>query len=574
MSEDFYWRVPRDSLITNSALQMFQLLYQRKGSIFDEVKADIDKDYSTLTGKEYKKHGGLIQTWVKVFQEAGWVALIPNKDGKELIEITPAGEQGYQILIKLPDFHKAAPYFVIELLSRAQLNNPAKPKLTKDTEYEEKLSSSDIFPYWTLFKIIIELEDYITADELKRFVFKLHSSSEIDNAIETIRAYRIDKHKGLSKSELDTKYSAELEGAKSEPKYYMGRLGTQVGKYPAVLEKEGTQKWVLNKYYKPTILEILKEEKSFKLFESIIDWTQHIGKPVDLDGESQNNLDREDDPEPELIPPEIDSSDKIFQQFKELIDSGSRNFILSGPPGTGKSWYARQVALLLSSGKTKYIESTQFHPNFGYDEFVEGYVPSFDENQKSNGFEIRPKVFLKTCSRAKREPDKLFIIVIDEFTRGDPSRILGEVLTYIEPDYRDKYFRLAYSQRKEQIPKNLIIIATMNPYDKSVSDLDDALERRFESILMNPDREVLKSLLERNGMEPALQGRVINFYNKANKSSPHGLGHALFSKVSNQSDLRRLWKHKLERIFEKMFRFEMEKYNELNQLYNETVLNE
>jgi hypothetical protein len=116
MSEPFYWRNARDSLITRRALQLFQILAKHEGEEFDAAKDDIDREYLTATGEtEIARHGGKIQTAKEVYREAGWVDLSPNATGQSVIRITDAGRQALMLLTKLPDFLKAAPHFVVEL---------------------------------------------------------------------------------------------------------------------------------------------------------------------------------------------------------------------------------------------------------------------------------------------------------------------------------------------------------------------------------------------------------------------------------------------------------------------------
>jgi 5-methylcytosine-specific restriction protein B len=182
-------------------------------------------------------------------------------------------------------------------------------------------------------------------------------------------------------------------------------------------------------------------------------------------------------------------------------------------------------------------------------------------------------MFLKVAEQARRDPDNTYIIVIDEFSRGDPSRIFGELLTYIEVDYRNKKFILPYSGRSRSIPKNVIILGTMNPYDKSVSDLDAAMERRFEIIALEPNVEILKTLVSTAGMDPELLGKVVEFFVDANKKCPHGFGHTYFLGVKDNNDLKRLWNHKLRFTFEKIFRFEQHVYQDLKNAYSKLVDN-
>lgn len=73
-----------------------------------------------------------------------------------------------------------------------------------------------------------------------------------------------------------------------------------------------------------------------------------------------------------------------------------RNLILTGAPGTGKTYLVKSVAAELGAkpGDDNF-EMVQFHPSYDYTDFVEGYRPTED-----NGFKRVDGVFKAFCKRA------------------------------------------------------------------------------------------------------------------------------------------------------------------------------
>ena len=156
-----------------------------------------------------------------------------------------------------------------------------------------------------------------------------------------------------------------------------------------------------------------------------------------------------------------------------LFADGYAAVIFVGPPGTGKGWYAVQVALALADGDSARIRKIQFHKSFQYEQFVEGFVP----NDAGTGFELRKQVMLEVMDAADADRTGTYVVVIDELSRSDPGRVFGELLTYMEPSRRDEAFLLA-SGRSVAVPANVVFIGTMNSRDKGVSEVDDAFDRR------------------------------------------------------------------------------------------------
>lgn len=176
----------------------------------------------------------------------------------------------------------------------------------------------------------------------------------------------------------------------------------------------------------------------------------------------------------------------------------NRNCILSGPPGTGKSYIASVIKKMFEdrSWASKWIT---FHPSMSYEKFIIGMKPTL-LNNKIN-YEVKNGTVLDLCCKYTNT-NKL--LIIDEINRGNASEIFGELITLFEKDKRNNYkVELPYEydnngvKTKEfSLPNNFYTLGTMNTIDKSVNPLDSALKRRFYIINMNPDYHLLELYFE------------------------------------------------------------------------------
>ena len=242
--------------------------------------------------------------------------------------------------------------------------------------------------------------------------------------------------------------------------------------------------------------------------------------------------------------------DEILREVRHLLDDdGYAGVIFVGPPGTGKSWYANQIALALADGNSDRIRKIQFHRSFQYEQFVEGFVP----NKKGTGFELRKQLMLQVMEKAEADPGGTFVVLIDELSRSDPGRVFGELLTYMEPSRREEKFLLA-SGNETSMPENIAFLATMNSRDKSVLEIDDAFDRRMAKIDFQPSEAMLADFLREGQVPDEFARRIIGFFNWLLPKYP--LGHTFFRNVKDADSLRRLWRTQLRFVFEKQFKYE------------------
>lgn len=222
-----------------------------------------------------------------------------------------------------------------------------------------------------------------------------------------------------------------------------------------------------------------------------------------------------------------------------LCDRGQ--IVLHGPPGTGKTRVARDLAAALAPPER--VHFVQFHPAYSYEDFVEGLRPRVGGGIGS--FEVRHGPLRRFAEAASASPNDRHVLIIDEINRANLARVLGELVFMLE--YREQPVTLPYSGDQFSLPRNLLLIGTMNTADRSIALIDSAIRRRFAFFRLAPDcppvEGVLAEWLDAKVPKMGWVDELVDTANKIIQSPDHAIGPAFFMRADlDDAILERVWR--------------------------------
>lgn len=158
-----------------------------------------------------------------------------------------------------------------------------------------------------------------------------------------------------------------------------------------------------------------------------------------------------------------------------------------------------------------------------------------------------------------------YVLIIDEINRGNMSKILGELITLLEPDKRltkpnELKLPLSYTpQHRFAVPPNLHVLGTMNTADRSIALMDVALRRRFTFEELMPDAEVIRNSLRERVANKAFVELVVDLFTVLNHrirflyDRDHQLGHSYFMNLADVDSLRQLFVDRIVPMLQEYF---------------------
>ena len=169
-----------------------------------------------------------------------------------------------------------------------------------------------------------------------------------------------------------------------------------------------------------------------------------------------------------------------------------------------------------------------FHQTFSYEEFIEGIKANPTKDKTGVTYDVEDGIFKDFCNMASKDSTNKYVIIIDEINRGNIAKIFGELITIIEKDKRGTEVTLAYSKKSFSVPKNVLIIGTMNTADQSLTHLDAALKRRFTMMEHYPDPKILKNYKVNDDIDLSVLLDAINKKLIENNFRDGQIGHSYF----------------------------------------------
>lgn len=189
--------------------------------------------------------------------------------------------------------------------------------------------------------------------------------------------------------------------------------------------------------------------------------------------------------------PTMTQDNTLLDKYTNMLKN-THNLILTGAPGTGKTYLARQIAEKMGCQKDE-IGFVQFHPSYDYTDFVEGLRPVQDESGSGQiGFERKDGVFKEFCARALKnlqdsrknigvlQHEKTINEIVEDFLNDAVGK-----KTQFETITKNVFYVDSFTDRK------VLISIPQNEKVKTLPiSLDDILELISNNVQLNIGKDV------------------------------------------------------------------------------------
>ncbi|WP_435101794.1 AAA family ATPase [Halarchaeum sp. P4] len=164
--------------------------------------------------------------------------------------------------------------------------------------------------------------------------------------------------------------------------------------------------------------------------------------------------------------------DDVLKNARTAIALG-KPVVLYGPTGTGKTYFAKQLALETCIDYSIHTATPTWTPG----DITGSIQPEVQDGEIS--YHRRSGCVSEGIEKARQYDDN-WAVIIDEITRADISQVFGPLYTAIEDDeqviFRNK------DGEELTLTDDVKLICTMNMSDRTVNELDNAITRRFAMI--------------------------------------------------------------------------------------------
>lgn len=212
---------------------------------------------------------------------------------------------------------------------------------------------------------------------------------------------------------------------------------------------------------------------------------------------------------------------KMQQQSGKASKLISRNRIIFGAPGTGKSYTLNdEIKNIIQCDENgvpleNFYERVTFYPSYTYSQFIGAYKPKpkmieepilTDDSKiykkEIISYEFVPgpftRILVKALKEAKSDQPQNCLLVIEEINRANAAAVFGDIFQLLDrktdgssvysietSEEMRAYIAKELEEKPEdyakiEIPSNLYIWATMNSADQGVTPLDTAFKRRWD----------------------------------------------------------------------------------------------